>query len=375
MTPEEIAKRDADEEEKRRLARGGAPATVPPPPTAGTSYGVGNHGPANVGTVPFVPPPPQQRVAGVDYDPATGPTGAAPPPMTSSAGPVQPYTSDSNADQPRAAVDPARAGGGLAGTPWDESIPTPPPPPPPPPVTVTGGELPTVSRTTVPPPVVAGRTTTAGVSGQSQWTDSQREAAAAIRNAMAGQGPSAAELQGRAAADRAAAEQLSMAAGARGRNVAAANRIAAANIAQIHQQAAGQAAELRAREQAQARGELAQLGTAARGQDLQAETSNAELTLKAALASDDRAYGASVENAKNALAAVGLDDKYTNEWLGRWLEMRQQNQTEKLAIMERDLRVWLANHPQAKDFWDKLGAIGGFLGGLGQGVTAAAKAV
>jgi hypothetical protein len=230
------------------------------------------------------------------------------------------------------------------------------------------------TRTTVAPPVIAPITTTAGIRGESGWTDVQREAAAAFRSTLAGTTPSLAMLQQREGFDRSSAEQLSMAAGARGRSVAAGNRIAAANIAQIHQQAAAEGAKLRASEVATATTGLGDIATEARGQDIVVETSDADLRLRADIASDDRAYGASVENAKNALTATGLDDKYVTDWLGGWLILRGQNQAEKMAIMERDLRLWLNENPAAKDFWDKLGAVAGLAGGLGDATAGAAKA-
>jgi hypothetical protein len=338
MTPEEL------EEEQRKKGYTPPPPVAPAPPGggAGTAYGPGVSGPTN--------------------DP--GPT---PPPP-----PIQPYTSDSSAETLRAAANPEREGGGFNGTPLEETIY---PPPPPPPATIDPGQLPTPpARTTVPPPVVAGRTTAAGVANNSEFTDLQRQAAAAIRATLSGQTPSLAQLQAREGSNRLVAQQLSAAAGARGRSVASANRVAQNNIGQLGVEQQAQAAQLRAQELAQARTELASLGTAGRGQDIQVATSDAELQLKAAISSDDREYGAGVENARNALAAVGLDDKYANEWMGNWLTLRGQNQTEKIAIMERDMRIWLANHPAAKDFWDKLASIGGLLGGGGEAVTSASTA-
>jgi hypothetical protein len=403
------------EEERRRHAYGGS--TVPPPPTQNGGVGVTKH--ALVATpAATVPPPPvtvpapaasspgaaipsapvaatpvaatpgSAGATGADWNTAAGQGGApttaqtptpfvgttfmgSTPPFTTheapGQGPNEYYHLDANGQLVSAStygawvkaeeVKATAAAAAAAATPADAgTLPAPP------------------TRTTVAPPVIAPITTTAGIRGESGWTDVQREAAAAFRATLAGTTPSLAMLQQQEGFDRSSAEQLSMAAGARGRSVAAGNRIAAANIAQIHQQAAAEGAKLRASEVATATTGLGDIATEARGQDIVVETSDADIRLRADIASDDRAYGSSVENAKNALTATGLDDKYVTDWLGGWLILRGQNQTEKMAIMERDLRVWLQENPVAKDFWDKLGAVAGLAGGLGQAASGAAQA-
>ncbi len=264
----------------------------------------------------------------------------------------------------------------------------------------------------------AGRTAAPSLDKSSEFTDLQRQAALSIQGALSGQAPSLAELQSREAASRGTGAQLSLAAGARGRSVAAANRTAATQIAQIRQNAAAQGAQLRAQEQAQARGELASLGTAARGQDIQLATTESGQKLAADLASDDRMQGvlseraklklaadqgnqdaqvklqslqasldsemerfnaaqlqnASAADAENYLKALGLDDAYTKSVRDQWLELERLGMTEDLEKLKLQVMERIAVMQDTPGFWDKVGVLSGFMGGIGQAVGGAAKA-
>lgn len=105
----------------------------------------------------------------------------------------------------------------------------------------------------------------------------QNQAAGELAAILRGDRPSVAAEQLKAAQDRAAAEQLSIAAGARGQGVAAARRNAANNISLQQVEAGGQAAQLRAQEIASAAQGLGQVGAQVQGQSLQQGTTQAQL--------------------------------------------------------------------------------------------------
>jgi hypothetical protein len=103
---------------------------------------------------------------------------------------------------------------------------------------------------------------------QRQARELQLRAANEAIATIEGRTPSVAQQQLYQGLDRAAAQQQSQAAGARGMGVSSARRMAARNIAELQQGVTGQAAELRAGEVAKARESLAAIAGQVRGQDL-----------------------------------------------------------------------------------------------------------
>jgi hypothetical protein len=105
----------------------------------------------------------------------------------------------------------------------------------------------------------------------------QNQAAEAMAATLRGEGTSVARSLMQEAQDRAAKEQLSIAAGARGQSVASARRNAAINIGDQQIEAGGKMAELRAKEIADAAEGLAKVGGTIQGQSLQETTSKSTL--------------------------------------------------------------------------------------------------
>jgi len=138
--------------------------------------------------------------------------------------------------------------------------------------------IPTVGLPTAAPVVGV---TAAGVNPTGVGVDLQNRAAAALENTISGKVPSVAQLQGRAEADRIAAEQASIAAGARGLSTAAARRVQSTATSLGQQTAAARVMELRAQETAAATGQLSQLSGQARGQDIEIASKTAELKQRA----------------------------------------------------------------------------------------------
>lgn len=118
--------------------------------------------------------------------------------------------------------------------------------------------------------------TTVDTTQQEQWRRQEQALANLLAARASGTaGPSAAEIQGQQAMERAISTQRGMAAGATGANRALAGRTAAANIGQIQGEAAGNAALLRAQEQTQAQQALRSLLGQARGADIGLATTQA----------------------------------------------------------------------------------------------------
>jgi len=118
-----------------------------------------------------------------------------------------------------------------------------------------------------------------------------------LSQAARGVTPSAAELQGKAAADRAAAQQYGLAVALQGRNAGAALRQASEGAARVQGDANTQAAALRAQEMANARNQLSQALSGTRGQD--AASAVADLNAKLTTMGYD-------ENMKRSLLAAQL---------------------------------------------------------------------
>lgn len=168
--------------------------------------------------------------------------------------------------------------------------------------------------------------------------DLQQSAAAAFQDMLAGRS-TLAEQQLKAAQDRAAAEQLSIAAGARGQGVVGARRNAATNIGLQRMEAGGQFAELRAKEIADAAAGLGNLGAqvqgehlAESGQAIDVNKTNAANTLDASKTNAGNALDASKAN-----QAADLDVKKSNQAVDAQTKLAhaQQQLTADLASDDR----------------------------------------
>jgi hypothetical protein len=122
-----------------------------------------------------------------------------------------------------------------------------------------------------------------GISGTSPFDQNvfrgkQLGLAGQLEAQAAGQGPSLAQAQLQQATDQNIAQQMALAASARGGNVGMAQRQAAQNAAAVQQQAAQQASMLRMQEQMAAREQLGGLLGQGRAADQQGSIAQAELT-------------------------------------------------------------------------------------------------
>lgn len=307
MTPAEL------EEQQRRLGQGNLP---PPPPvqsysaprTAGTAYGVPgvNSGPTNVGGVGSLPvPAPVQAPAAV----------------------------------------PVRRVAPMANTPAAQSI------------------------AAAPAPNSLGVTATNEFETpqQRQARELQLRAANEAIATIEGRTPSVAQLQLQQGLQRAAAQQQSQAAGARGMGVAGARRLAARNIAELQQGTAGQTAQLRAQEIAGARESLAQIAGQVRGQDIDTTSQGASAI--------DRAKKLSMD------FQVAMQDLQLREKLGilsderervHLAEMTRHNQeAERLELMGRHNEAQRLREEMGarnREFW---GSILGSVAGIGAAAAGA----
>jgi hypothetical protein len=179
----------------------------------------------------------------------------------------------------------------------------------------------------------------------------QNQAAAAMAAAMRGDGPSVAREQMRAAQDRAAAEQLSIAAGARGQSVASARRNAAVNVGNQQIEAGGKMAELRAQEIATATAQLAQTGGQMQGQALQETTSktglNQQVELQNAQARDTAIQASRERFAKGELTQAQLETeiaKANADYAQRTGEVNQKTEADvKMEHARQQLQADLAS--------------------------------
>lgn len=298
------------EEQQRRVGQ----ANLPPPPpiqsvpaTAGTAYGVPgvNSGPTNVGALPVPAPAPVAAPVTVRR--------AAPP-----------------------AANPAA---------------------------ITAGQAP------APTPMGVTATNEFETPQQRQARELQLRAANEAIATIEGRTPSVAQVQLQQGLQRAAAQQQSMAAGARGMAVAGARRLAARNIAELQQGASGQAAQLRAQEVAGAREALANIAQGVRGQDIQTTAQGGEMIDRAKRLAND--------------FQVSMADLELREKLGLLQDSREKAHLEEQRrsnIVAEDLkrrglemeaqRVYEEMQQRNKEFW------GGFiaqLGGTGAAIASGKK--
>ena len=118
---------------------------------------------------------------------------------------------------------------------------------------------------------------------QDQFRSQQMGLAQALQQQAAGQGPSLAGAQFAQARDAGIAQQMALAASARGQNAALGQRQVAQQAASMNQQAARDAGTARIQEQLAARDQLSGVLQQGRGQDIGLATSQAELQLQSAL--------------------------------------------------------------------------------------------
>lgn len=183
-----------------------------------------------------------------------------------------------------------------------------------------------------------------------QGTGYQNDAALALQNMVAGKN-SVAEGMLAADRDRAAAEQLSQAAGARGQNVAGARRNAAINTSLANVEYGGQMAQLRAKEIADAATGLANVGGTMQQQSLQETTSKSQLDQQVELQNTqakDAAIQASRERfAKGEITQAQLDTdiaKTNADYLQRTNELNNKNDvTLKMDHAHQQLTADLAS--------------------------------
>jgi hypothetical protein len=179
----------------------------------------------------------------------------------------------------------------------------------------------------------------------------QNAAAAAMAATLRGEGTSVAAEQLKESTDRAAAEQLSIAAGARGQSVASARRNAAVNVGNQQIEAGGKMAQLRAKEIADATMGLAQTGGQMQGQALQETTSKTGLNQQVELQNSqarDTAIQASRERfAKGELTQAQLETeiaKANADYAQRTGEVNQKTETDtKIAHAQQQLQADLAS--------------------------------
>lgn len=166
----------------------------------------------------------------------------------------------------------------------------------------------------------------------------QNQAAAAMAATLRGEQPSLAQLQGREAMDRAAAEQLSIAAGARGQGVASARRNAANNISLAQVQAGGQAAQLRAKEIADAAAGLATSGTQIQGQSGQEATARAQLEQTTEL-TNTKARNDAIQASQERFARGEITQAQLDADIAKANADYQQRTGEKNADTQKDVAI------------------------------------
>ena len=124
----------------------------------------------------------------------------------------------------------------------------------------------------------------------------------------AGQGPSLAQAQLQQATDQNIAQQMALAASARGGNVGMAQRQAAQNAAAVQQQASQQSAMLRMQEQMAAREQLSGLLGQGRAADQEGSIAQAEIT-EAGKARKGKVIGGLMSGAAQMGAAAIMSDE------------------------------------------------------------------
>jgi hypothetical protein len=154
---------------------------------------------------------------------------------------------------------------------------------------------------------------------QAQFRADQQGLVSSLQDIAAGRGgPSVAENQLARTLGRNISTQNSLAAGARGPNMALARRTAAMNVGQLGAVAAADAATLRAQEADAARARLGDVLAAGRGADIGLATSQADLRQQAAAANAGFQQQASAANA-------GFQQQAGATNLGAKVETRAQN--------------------------------------------------
>jgi len=154
--------------------------------------------------------------------------------------------------------------------------------------------------------VIGGGQATINTTPQQEFRTQQQSLAGALAARARGETPSAAEMQFKAASDRALAQQMAMQAGASGAQGAAARRQAVQQQGTLGQQLAAQGAQLRAQEQAAAEQSLAGVLQGARTSDIGLATAQGQLdesSLERSLRSNLANQGADLDVLKTNAAA------------------------------------------------------------------------
>lgn len=184
-------------------------------------------------------------------------------------------------------------------------------------------------------PVAAGTVDAARIDTgrEEQIRREQTSAIGDIRAAARGEVPSAADIQTKAAVERAIANQFSAATAAQGRSVGGALRGAtegaAAQVADIESQGAAR----RAAEQEAARGLLVTATGQARGQDIGQAQAQAQLDQQASIVNQDAGLRAQVANQSTELQRQGLNAQEANK-----IAMQNVIQLNQGAIAQAQLK-------------------------------------
>jgi hypothetical protein len=199
------------------------------------------------------------------------------------------------------------------------------------------------------------RAATIATGPQAEFRGGQTALVSDLQNVLAGKTPSVAETQLARTVGRNIAGQQSLAASARGPNMALARRTAAMNVGQLNAQAGADAALLRAQEQAGARAQLGDVLATGRGADVGLATSQAGLEQQAAAENAGFQQQASGQNAgfrqQASATNAGFQQDASGRNLGSALDTRKTNVGEDAGFRQDILRAQeLAGNAEAAKF-------------------------
>lgn len=197
-----------------------------------------------------------------------------------------------------------------------------------------------------------GNAATIDQSQQAQFRNQQMGLAGQLAAQAAGQGPSVAGAQFKAAADTNLAQQQALAASGRGGNAAMAGRQAAQNASGFNQQAAQGAATARMQEQMNAQSMLGNVLNQGRGSDIGLATSQAGFNQQTGLANQgalnsfalqqgNMNQATSLANLQAQIAQTGMNDAQQMAYLSQLTgmseaELQARMQQDALQVSQRD---------------------------------------
>jgi hypothetical protein len=159
---------------------------------------------------------------------------------------------------------------------------------------------------------------------QAQMRTGQQSLIQALQQRATGAAPSLAELQMKRATDRGLAQQVALAASARGGNLAQTQRNLMQNQAQMNQQAAAESAALRMQEQQSAEQALGNALQGARQQDIGLAATQAELAQQTTLANQGALNQNAQMQAQLSQQAQMANQSATNQYGLAQAELAQQ---------------------------------------------------